>query len=124
MQGENGINTNFSRNEEIMYGIIVYGWNMPHGAIKEHGMTIGDRLKRLRELAGLSQGELARKAGVNRPIISSLESNKRHNLTLETARRLARALGVTLDMLAGDDREERYEPGRPGHSWRLDPGRQ
>jgi transcriptional regulator with XRE-family HTH domain len=73
-------------------------------------MTIGERLKRLRELAGLSQGELARRAGVNRPIISDLESNKRQNITLDTARRLARALGVTLDMLAGDNSEDRCEP--------------
>jgi plasmid maintenance system antidote protein VapI len=69
-------------------------------------MTIGERLKRLRELAGLSQGELARRAGVNRPIISDLESNKRQNITVDTAKRLARTLGVSLDLLVGMDEDE------------------
>jgi transcriptional regulator with XRE-family HTH domain len=69
-------------------------------------MTLGDRLKRLRELAGLSQNELANRAGVSRPIISDLESNKRRNTTVDTAKRLARALGVSLDMLVGMDEDE------------------
>ena len=65
-------------------------------------MTFGERLKRLRELAGLSQTELSRRSGMPRPLISMLESGKRSGLTAESARNLARALGVTIDYLIGD----------------------
>ncbi len=69
-------------------------------------MTIGERLKSLRELKGLSQNELARRAGINRPTISELESGRQQDVTVETARRLARALEVSLNMLVGEDEEE------------------
>jgi transcriptional regulator with XRE-family HTH domain len=65
-------------------------------------MKFGERLKRLRELAGLSQSELARRSGVRRPIINMLESGARTGLTAESARRLARALDITVDYLLGD----------------------
>jgi transcriptional regulator with XRE-family HTH domain len=65
-------------------------------------MTFGERLKRLRELAGLSQAELARRSRLNRANINMLESGARTGLTVESARRLARALNVTLDYLVGD----------------------
>ena len=64
-------------------------------------MTLGDRLKQLRELKGLSQNELAQRANVPRPVISRVESGAQDTITLDTATRLADALGVTLDMLAG-----------------------
>lgn len=65
-------------------------------------MTFGERLKRLRELAGMSQAELARRANMHRAVINMLESGVRTGLTAESARRLARALNVTLDYLVGD----------------------
>jgi transcriptional regulator with XRE-family HTH domain len=68
-------------------------------------MPLGDRLRQLRELAGLSQNELAKRANIPRPIISRVESGVQHNLTLEYARRIARVLGVTLDLLAGTGEE-------------------
>ena len=70
-------------------------------------MTFGARLKQLRELAGLSQNALAKRAGISRPIISELESNRRRTTSIETARRLAKALGVTLDLLVGMDDDVR-----------------
>jgi transcriptional regulator with XRE-family HTH domain len=80
-------------------------------------MTFGQRLRRLREMAGLSQNELAKRAKVNRPLITMLESGKSpshkpRDVTLETARKLARALGVSLDMLAGPDNDEDPAPAR------------
>jgi transcriptional regulator with XRE-family HTH domain len=64
-------------------------------------MTIGERIRKLRQEQGLSQHDLARKAGVRRPTISELESGKQQGLTVDTAKRLARALGVGIDYLAG-----------------------
>ena len=64
-------------------------------------MALGERLRQLRELANLSQNELARRANVPRPIISMVESSKQKSMSLENARRIARVLGVTLDLLAG-----------------------
>ncbi|MCZ6874966.1 MAG: helix-turn-helix transcriptional regulator [bacterium] len=49
-------------------------------------MTIGKRLKSLRKLKGLSQNEVARRAGINRPTISELESGQQHDVTVKTAR--------------------------------------
>jgi transcriptional regulator with XRE-family HTH domain len=65
-------------------------------------MTLGERLRMYRQLAGLSQNELAKQANVSRPIISTLESGKRRSMTIENARRLARALMITLDQLVGE----------------------
>jgi transcriptional regulator with XRE-family HTH domain len=69
-------------------------------------MPVGERLRQLRELAGLSQSELARRANVPQPTISSIERGRQQNITLEHARRIARALGVTIDMLAGPGDDE------------------
>jgi transcriptional regulator with XRE-family HTH domain len=68
-------------------------------------MTIGERLKRLRELAGLSQNELAKRAGIHHPTISALESGRQRDLTVSVAKKLARALGVSLAMLVGETSE-------------------
>jgi transcriptional regulator with XRE-family HTH domain len=59
------------------------------------------RLREHRERQGWTQSELARRAEVPSPVISRLESGARGGLTLDVARRLARALGVGLDALAG-----------------------
>ena len=59
------------------------------------------RLREHRERRGWTQSELARRAEVPSPVISRLESGARVGLTLDVARRLARALDVGLDDLAG-----------------------
>lgn len=52
----------------------------------------GSRLRQLREEAGISCNELARRSGVSDGMISRLERGER-TPTLDTARKLARALG-------------------------------
>lgn len=69
---------------------------------------LGTRLKVFRELAGLSQNKLAYYSGVPRPTICNVESGVQDGLTLENARKLADALGITIDMLAG-----KAEPKEP-----------
>jgi len=55
---------------------------------------IGDRLRRLRLEAGLSQRELAKRSGVAREHINQIEANKTKSMTLRTAEALAKGLGV------------------------------
>jgi transcriptional regulator with XRE-family HTH domain len=69
-------------------------------------MSIGERLKRLREMRGLSQNELARRAGISHPVISDLERGVREDMAVSTAKALARALGVSLEMLVGSEESE------------------
>jgi|SRR5215831_7794349 transcriptional regulator with XRE-family HTH domain len=75
-------------------------------------MTLGDRIKRLRERRDWNQRELARRAQVDHAWIYRLENGERHNISLEAAKRLATALGVSLDVLAGMHEEEL---GRDAH---------
>ncbi len=53
----------------------------------------GDRVRRLRGDLGLSQEDLAHRAGINRTYIGSLEAGQR-NISLNNIARLAAALGV------------------------------
>lgn len=64
-------------------------------------MPIGDRLRRRRQELRLSQQELSDRAGVRRATIADIERGTRGNMTVETAKKLARALGVSIDYLAG-----------------------
>ncbi len=67
--------------------------------------SVGDKLFALRQARGLSQSELARRAGVNRTSVVFTE-NGRTVPRPSTARKLAWALDVTLDeLLHGEDRE-------------------
>jgi transcriptional regulator with XRE-family HTH domain len=64
-------------------------------------MTLGERLRQLRAVAGLSQNELHKRSGVSQAVISAVERDLQDTITLATATRLADALGVSLDLLAG-----------------------
>lgn len=62
-------------------------------------MTLGDRLKSLRIDAGLTQEQLAQRIGVKKQNISRYE-NGRVEPNIRTAKRIAEALGVTLEDIA------------------------
>lgn len=61
-------------------------------------ITIGDKVRKARELAKLTQFELAVKAGVRQDTVSRLELGK-GNASLPSLHKIAGALGVTIDSL-------------------------
>ena len=64
-------------------------------------MSLGERLVALRRQRGWNQRTLALAAGVDHSWLSRLERGQRKNMSLRCAIRLARVLGVSLDVLAG-----------------------
>jgi transcriptional regulator with XRE-family HTH domain len=76
------------------------------------GMRLGEKIQRLRAERGLTQQELADRAGVSQAIISRLESKARHNVNADVLKGLAKALGCTTDYLVGmhEDDESELEP--------------
>lgn len=73
-------------------------------------VTLAVRLQQLRNASGMSQLDLATKAGLSMSMVSQMEQGLKENPRLETVKKLARALNVTLDELAGDQPSE--EPKR------------
>jgi len=67
---------------------------------------IGDRLRRLRLAAGLSQRELAKRSGIDREYICQIEANKTKSMTLRTAESLARGLGIAPSNFFDEDHKE------------------
>src|SRR3989344_2788828 len=63
----------------------------------------GANLKHLREERGVSQNELVRRMGGDRAYVSAIENGKK-NPTLRTTEKLAKALGVSPEMLLGESR--------------------
>jgi transcriptional regulator with XRE-family HTH domain len=75
-------------------------------------MTIfGNRLRDIRTRKGWSVRELSRLAQVPHETISRLENSQQRYPSLPVAKRLAEALGVTLDYLAGmyEDKQNETE---------------
>ena len=84
-------------------------------------MNFGEKVRAARRELGLTQRELAEKAGVSLRSIASYESNQALPRTREATRRLAEALGVTSNYLLTEeetflvDAEEQFGPrGRRG----------
>ncbi|WP_409302802.1 helix-turn-helix domain-containing protein [Peribacillus sp. SCS-155] len=66
-------------------------------------MTIGDRVKRIREERKISISELAEKAGVAKSYVSSLERNLQTNPSIQFLEKIAAVLKVPLDALLYDE---------------------
>lgn len=67
---------------------------------------------------GLSQNELARRAGVNHPTLHKIESGQRTNPSIGTIVKIARALATTAEVLVGAEGEEKRPRGK-GEAERL-----
>jgi len=61
--------------------------------------SITKNLRRLREAKGLSQEKLARLADVANNTIVKIEAGKNQNPTLDTLKKIAKALEVSIDEL-------------------------
>jgi transcriptional regulator with XRE-family HTH domain len=61
--------------------------------------NIAKTVKRLREKTGLSQEKLARLADVSNNTIINIEAGKQNNPTIETLKKIAKALEVGVDDL-------------------------
>ena len=59
---------------------------------------IGQRIAALRTLAGMTQTQLADKAGMQRPHLNRIESGK-YAVTLDSIEAIAQALGMTVDLI-------------------------
>ena len=64
-------------------------------------MTLGEKLRALRTRRRWSQRELAARAKVRQALISQLESGRQTDTTGGNLRKLALALGCSVDFLAG-----------------------
>jgi transcriptional regulator with XRE-family HTH domain len=78
-------------------------------------MTLdAELLKTLRAQAGLTQQELATRAGLSIALVVSLEQGRRNNPRLDTLRKLAKGLGCTAGQLIGDEPPPRRRGGKGG----------
>jgi len=76
---------------------------------------LGERVRRLRRAAGITQAELARRTGIHRPNIARVEAG-RHMPSLGTLAKIADAIGLSLaEMLAedGERGDDQVAGGRP-----------
>ena len=59
----------------------------------------GNRIKEAREAANMTQAELAERAGITRVSLSRIETGANQNPSVQTAIRIAKTLGVSMDFL-------------------------
>lgn len=72
-------------------------------------MGLAERLRACREAKGLSQRDLAKRAGLRHATISEIERGVRQWIRTDVAMKLARNLGVSVDHLIGT-----WEPDAEG----------
>lgn len=76
----------------------------------QFNQRIGRRIAALRKLAGMSQEQLAEKAGLQRTHVSRIEAGK-YDVTAFTVQLIAEALGMVLDIT--DPRLQDLTPLKP-----------
>ena len=70
---------------------------------------LGDRLRKARKAAGLTQKILEERSGIPQTSISRIESGNSQEISTGTLKALATTLGVTADYLLGiDDKREDF----------------
>ena len=66
---------------------------------EQHAERMGQRITALRKLEGISQQELADRAGLTRQHIGSIERGELPNVAYVTIQQVAEALGMTVDII-------------------------
>ncbi len=66
-----------------------------------NNQNLAKNIERLRKAKGLSQEKLARLADIANNTLIKMESGENQNLTLETLKKVAKALEVSVDDLIG-----------------------
>jgi transcriptional regulator with XRE-family HTH domain len=66
-------------------------------------MLFGDKIKELRTSAGMSQQELANKAGLSLRSIQNYESNQRYPKDVAILNKLCKALNTTIEELMKEE---------------------
>ena len=61
--------------------------------------SIGDKIKKIRNKQGITQDELARKADLPYTTLTKIESNVITKPTIQTVVKIAKGLGITIDVL-------------------------
>ena len=74
----------------------------------EKKQIIANRLREARKLAGLTQGQVAKKMNLHRPTVSEIEAGNR-SVTAEELTRFADLYDVSLSWLAGEG-AEKFDP--------------
>jgi len=67
--------------------------------MSKQGYTLAKNLKKLREKNGLSQDRLAKLADVANNTIIKIEQGENKNPTLDTLKKIAKALEISIDEL-------------------------
>jgi len=67
--------------------------------MSKESSIIGENIKKLRLQKNLSQDKLARLADIAFPTLTKIESGETPNPTIETVKKIAAALGVSIDEL-------------------------
>lgn len=69
--------------------------------IPQNGETLAEYLRRVRLSLKMSQGDMARKAGIHTQSLGKIESGKTTRLSAKTKAGLSRVLGISEDALDG-----------------------
>jgi transcriptional regulator with XRE-family HTH domain len=70
-------------------------------------MELGERVKKMRQAAGLSQRDVAERAGIDRTMVGKIELHNQ-NPSLAILRRIATGLGCSVvDLLDEEDKRPR-----------------
>ena len=65
--------------------------------------TLASNIKKYRQKSGLSQDQLARKAGIPYSTFLKIESGYTPNPSIQAVMNIAQALGVSIDKLVGNE---------------------
>ena len=93
----------------------------PRSSLRIDMVRIGERIKELRTKAGLGQDRLAIKADVDQSGLSKLERGAKRGFGIESAKKIARALNVSVEeLLEGTDHEHLSREDKGGSGSRQD----